>query len=197
MQGKLRMLGPRQKNRRVFAAMMAGIVVFAALGLTGCGTPTPRPTPSSERAPTGTDGLPFRTVAQAAPLGTRPSDPAYSVMVKPDVQARLEVTFPTDALEAGETAVRDDGTLALLAFGGVKATSGYQVAVEEIRRAGERLVVTVIEHGPEADDKVEPAMTLPYHVVAVTREEIPDAVTRVVFEDESGRVLNQAAYPLP
>ena len=168
--------------------MMVVVVVFM-IGLTGCATPTPLPTPPTERAPTQAEGLPFRTVAHAAPLGDRPMDPAYAVMMKPDTPTKMEATFPPDALEAAESAARKDDTLAILAFGGVKATSGYHVTIEKIRRDGDRLVVTVVSRGPEEDDKVEPAMTLPYHVVAITQGDIPDAVTRVAFRDEDGNTL--------
>lgn len=187
MQRILGSLNPWQPRMLVLA-----VTVFA-IGLTRCTTPTLLPTQPAERAPMETVGVPFRTVAQAAPLGNRPPDPACAVIVKPDTPAGLETTFPPDALEAAETVARDDGTIAVLAFAGTKATSGHQITIENIQREGKQLIVTVIERDPEEDANVEPAMTLPYHVISLTRASMPDGITHVVFRDESG-LLHREVY---
>ena len=190
--------------------MFIFIVILA--GAAGCGAPgvdqqaatvtptTPSTmTPMSAATPTTetlaeTDGVPFTTVAQDAPLGDQPAEPAYVVVTAPDTWSDVQDQLPSDAVDAGRDAAATNESVVIVAFAGAKATSGYGISIESIRHDGDRLIVTVTERTPDEDAIVEPAMTLPFHVVRISADELPDSVMSVVFQDKTGSTLAQQAY---
>jgi hypothetical protein len=118
-------------------------------------------------------------------------------MTKSDALSAPASTFPPDALQAGREATRNASSIALIAFAGVKATSGYRVTIDTLGIENNRLIVIVREQHPDEDATVEPAMTLPYHVIAVPRDALPDGVTQIAFQDTTGTILTQQPYPTP
>lgn len=196
------MRGNHRSMRRLVQGATILVLTIVIVGLMGCrapGTPAAEPVdpPPADIAPTPDDTLPFETIAQEAPLGDHPPTPVYAVMIKPDASTDWRANVPAEAVRAGREAARERDRVAILVFAGAKATSGYQITVDAIRRQGNQLIVTVSEQRPDEDAKVEPAMTLPYHVVAVPRDALPDPVTRVVFRNAEGTPLARRAYPSP
>jgi hypothetical protein len=180
------------------------LLFLAAVSTVSCGGETPAVAPTiqptkaaatSEPAPEETADIPFSTIAQDAPLGDEPADPAYTVVAAPEGWSDLQNQLPSEAMEAGRDA--DPSQLILIAFTGAKASSGYSSTIETIRRQADQLIVTVSEQAPGENDIVEPAMTLPFHVVAVPNDEVPEGVTAVHFQSESGQPLSQHPYPQP
>ena len=197
------MSGNHRSMRRLVQGATILVLTIVIVGLIGCrapGTPAAEPVnppPADDIAPTLDNVIPFETLAQEAPLGDHPPTPVYAVMIKPDTPADWQANVPAEAVRAGQKGARDPETVTILAFAGAKATSGYQITVDAIRRQGNQLIITVSEQQPDEDATVEPAMTLPYHVVAVPRDALPDPVTRVVFQNAGGTPLAQRPYPSP
>lgn len=152
-------------------------------------TPEETPQETAAEAPL----ISFETIAQDAPLGDEPVDPAYAVIVTAEGWDRVLERLPADAVEAGRNA--DQSQVFFAAFAGAKASSGYHVTITSIQPEADQLHVTVKEERPGEDDIVEPAMTLPFHVVAVPDAEIPEGVTSVLFQDESGQTLVERPLP--
>jgi hypothetical protein len=134
-------------------------------------------------------------VAQGAPLGEQPADPLYTVVRQMSRWQELRERIPAEAADAGSDSIRSDQIL-ILAFDGVKGSSGYRVHIEQVVQEGDRLVITVSRTSPDPDQVVEPATTLPFHLTAIS----PDAVagiSTVVFQDtESNTLIRETSPPI-
>jgi hypothetical protein len=138
-----------------------------------------------------TGPLPFVTIAHGAPLGDTPVEPLYTAVPASQACRRLRGRLPDQALEAGtRLGVSGDNPL-IVAFAGVKPSSGHAVTIERIVRKGDRLFVRVSHAAPGLNAIVEPAATLPYHLVRLPGEALPAApALAFVFHDQRGNVLN-------
>ncbi len=163
---------------------ITALLSIAAMMVTAC-TPTVQP----EAAPS--NSIPFATVAQGTPLGDQPDQPLYTVVTQPDRWQELTGRMPAEAGQAGVDAVQSNQIL-VLAFAGARSSSGYQISVERIVREGDRLVITVSETEPDPDQIVEPATTLPYHLVALSPNDVNTAtVSTIIFQNTDEAILNQ------
>ena len=143
-------------------------------------------------APEETAAVPFTTIAQGALLGAEPAEPVYT-MLEPAEWGELKALLPESLLQAGLPA-GDDQAL-IVAVAGVKDSSGYELTIDSITRSGSQLTVVVAEAGPAPDQVVEPATTVPYHIVAVDRSALADAAAgKVVFLDTAGNVLKEEGF---
>lgn len=177
-------------------AMFAWLLLLVVMGGAACGGAAPDAASSPETAPAVTEeaaAIRFTTVAQEAPLGDEPADPAYMAIAKAQGWELAAERLPADAVEAARSV--GEQQVAFVAFAGARGSSGYQITIRSIEVRGDELLVTVEEKRPGENENVEPAMTVPYHVVAVAGEAIPQAVTAVRFQDEGGETLAEESYP--
>jgi hypothetical protein len=142
--------------------------------------------------------LAFRVIEQAAPLGDHPKDPFYLVVTANSAWETLTSDVPSQALEALKKAAQSEQELYLLAFAGVRGTSGYALSIAAIRLEGTRCTVVIAETKPTQDDIVEPAMTLPYVVAALPYGELPRGEhLTFLFANPQGTVLSRQDIQIP
>lgn len=167
------------RQRTILALLLLATASLAACAPAG-----------SPQAPSS-DSIPFTTLAQGAPLGDQPAQPLYTAATQPSQWQELTDRLPAEASQAGMTAIESNQIL-ILAFAGVRSSSGYRVTVERIVPERDRLVVTVSETEPDPDQVVEPATTLPYHLVALSLEDVNiAAISTIVFQNREGTILNR------
>lgn len=148
-------------------------------------------TPAAQPEAAPSNSIPFATLAQGTPLGDQPTQPLYTVATQPDRWRELTDRMPTEAGQAGAEAVQSNQIL-VLAFAGVRSSGGYQISVERIVREGDRLAITVSETEPDPDQIVEPATTLPYHLVALSPNDANIAtVSTIIFQNTEEVILDQ------
>ncbi len=136
-----------------------------------------------------TTTIPFITIAQQATLRGGPTGPFYTV-VKAAQGDRLPGQLPARIAEAGLQAGQVN--LIIVAVAGVKSSSGYSITIEKISQADQQLIIEVSQTEPEADDIVEPAATMPYHLAAVNAEALdPADVSCFTFQNVKGDILEQ------
>lgn len=177
----------RSKGQCIHKGCLQQVVglLLVLLLLVACGQPS-------------TATMPFTTIAQEAPLGDHPAAPLYAVVSHPGEWDQLRGRLPDEAVEAGIRSTQLNGDLIVVAFAGVKYASGHSITVNNIVQEGDQLVIVVSETAPRPDDIVEPATTLPYHLVAFPGESLDlDRVRTFVFRDEQGAVLSQEDLSLP
>ncbi len=157
---------------------------------------TPPPAfPQDTPSPAGVN-VQFRTVAQDAVLGDKPGSPVYAIVANADQWNTLQSLLPAQAITAGRQFKPPADSIYLVAFAGAKASSGYRISIQKISQDGARLTILVSESAPRPEDIVEPARTLPYHVVAVSRSSLqPAARVLAEFRNPEGTVLNQQDIP--
>lgn len=153
-------------------------LLLTVTGLTGCA-------PRSETA--SVIAIPVTPLIQAAPLGDAPAQPIYALVAEDSDWDRLAGRIPEAALKSGRQA--DAATqVVVVAFGGVKGSSGYQVAVRQAILQADALTITVAMSGPSADAIVEPASTLPFALAALPRDALAAARSYMIV-DERGNTL--------
>lgn len=208
-----RMLKRRRPNAQQQVSVPAMLVVrTATLLFTAIGGPIScTPAPSAEGFPTGSlpthpietqppipPSIPFWTIAQEAPLGDHPAEPFFTVVAHPDEWSELQGRLPPAAIKAGIQAGPAQDSLVVVGFSGAKGASGHSLTVESVVQDGDRVIVTVSQQAPDPDAIREPAMTLPYHLVAVPREDlIPALGLTIEFRGEDGVLLEQKDFVLP
>lgn len=167
----------RWKTRHAAGALL----LLTLTGLPGC---APRMT--ADRAGPAIS-IPVTPLIQAAPLGDTPAQPVYALAAREDDWRRLEGRIPEAALQAGRQA-GTAGQVVVVAFGGVKGSSGYRVDVREAVLQAGALTITVTVTGPGADDIVEPASTLPFALAALPGHALAAARAYTIV-DERGHAL--------
>jgi hypothetical protein len=148
-------------------------------------TPGATTTAASSSAAT----LSLHTISRDAPLGSEPDEPLYTVVASPDGWDKLRGRLPDRALEAGAQSGPSRGKLTVVAFAGVRPSSGYRVTVERIVQERAQLIVTVALETPAPEGIVEPATTLPYHLVALSTDQLPRRPLSFIFRDLQGTDL--------
>lgn len=195
------MIAPAIIVVRAATLLLAGMVALTSCAPTepGEGTATETlPPPTIEAQQTSPIALPQVTIAHESPLGDHPAEPYYTVVAHPDEWSELQGQLPTTAIEAGVQAGPAQDSLIVVAFSGTKDTSGYSLTIESVALDQDRILVTVSQQDPEPGAIVEPATTLPYHLVAVPRETVvPEHGLTVEFRDQDGIVLEQKDLLLP
>jgi hypothetical protein len=190
----------------IVAVQAVTFLLAGMVALTSCtpaesedGTATAAlPPPTIETQQALPAALPLATIAHDSVLGDHPTEPFYTVVAHPDEWSELQGHLPTAAIEAGSQAGPAQDSLIVVAFAGAKDTSGHSLTVERVVRDQDRVIVTVWEQGPELGAIVEPATTLPYHLVAVPKEAMISAQSLTIeFRDKDGIVLGQKEILLP
>lgn len=205
----------RQVSTPTLFAVPVAFLLFTTMGsLTSCtpawpgqGLPTeslptssgvtPCPAPVGTWQPTLVT-IPFWTIAHEAPLGDHPTEPHYAVVSQPGEWSELDGHLPPAAIEAGRKAGPAQDHLIVAAFAGVKGTSGYSLTLDSLVVDENRVIVTVSQQAPEPAAVREPAMTLPYHLVAVPMDALgPARSLAFEFRDQTGLVLSHKEVVLP
>ena len=176
---------------------IAALVIAAIFCVSCIENPSTQVNPTQQITP-GQESLPFHVVEQAAPLGDNPKEAVYKVITTTSDWDVLNTRVPTSAMETGKAALASDKALYLLAFAGIKGTSGYSVNITTIRQAGSQYTVVVSETKPAEGAIIEPAMTLPYILVGVPLTELPHGENAIfVFTNPQGTILGQGEVQIP
>ncbi len=184
----------------LLAPIAAGLTACAPLAPIGVITPTPPLTasaaPPAALPPTpASPTLPVTLLLQAAPLGDMPAQPVYTIVTDPKEWDNLNGQIPEAALQAGREASAA-GQIVIVAFAGVKGSSGYQVSVREATRQADRLIITVEQTAPSADDIVEPATTLPFAIATIPSDTLSAARVYTIIDDR-GVELSRGQFTTP
>jgi hypothetical protein len=189
------------KSRRWLAVLLApiaaGLTACAPLAPIGVITPTPPLTasaaPPAALPPTpASPTLPVTLLLQAAPLGDTPAQPVYTIVTDPKEWDNLNGQIPEAALQAGRKA----DVPIIVAFAGVKGSSGYQVDVPRAQLEADRLIITVEVAAPGADDITEPATTLPFAIATIPSDTLSAARAYTIIDDR-GVELSRGQFTTP
>jgi hypothetical protein len=149
-------------------------------------------TPSTPTLKPAQKAIPYRTIAQDAPLGSHPADPLYTIVTSLQGWEALKDRLPPPALQAGQHAFQGGDELLVVAFAGAMGSSGYKITIEGISQESGGVIVQLRMEKPDPETIVEPAMTLPYHLISLNWQDIvkrqPLSFT---FLDQDGVILNQ------
>jgi hypothetical protein len=142
--------------------------------------------------------IPFKTVAQEAPLGDHPTAPLYTVVSRPSEWDELREVLPTRAINPGIQASKLGDSLIVVAFAGRKGSSGYSIVIENISKQGNQIAAVVSQTTPGPNEYVTDAATVPYHLVALSKKDfLPESTLTFVFYDKQGAVLAKKDVTLP
>ena len=137
------------------------------------------------------------SIAHEAPLGGHPREPLYAVATSSKEWNKLRGRIPDQAIEAGIRTGELNDNLILIAFGGAKPSSGYSITFKRVVQEGDYLFIHIFHTKPSLNKIVEPASTLPYHLVTLPKEKLyPARILTFVFFDEKDNVLNQGDIKL-
>lgn len=178
--------------------LFPGLGLVAVLVLAGCEAA------AVERSGSESDSLPFQVIREAAPLGDQPEQPYYAVVSEPEEWEAMSGSLPLEAITAGKQASGETEHLILVVYAGQQPSSGYSIAIEGIYPQEDVYLVRVDETRPGAEQITEPAFTLPYQIVAISRKELPIALNiTFVFQDTQNKELarttinTELPYPFP
>jgi hypothetical protein len=167
------------------------------VGLTSCGSEDLPP-----QVITSVPGIPkslsFNTISQGAPLGDHPDEPLYTVVIDASEWDELIGQLPQQGLSAGKQVSNTRDDVVIIVFAGEKGSSGYGIQIDSINLQGGEFTILVNENEPEVGEIKEPATTLPYQIVSLAREYLPQQELLIFsFIDEDGVLLNQMEVRLP
>ena len=190
----------RNHHRILSGHTIAFIVFVLSTAMSGCeltgDISTPKP-PTATLSPTAAS-IPMQTISKGAPLGDDPAEPFYAVITTAKEWNDLEGRVPESVQEAGRTYEPKETEILLLAIAGVKGTSGYAITIQDVRIEGGQVIVQLSETAPGPDEIVEPASTLPFHLVAITLEALPKEGFMIFsFQDDQGGILGQQEISPP
>jgi hypothetical protein len=156
------------------------------------------PIASTPEITTSSTNIAFQVLEQAAPLGDQPAAAAYTVITNSKDLDTIRTRIPTQAAATLQSDVNTATSLYLLAFAGVRGTSGYTLNITAIQQKGNQYTVVVSETIPDQETIVEPATTLPYIIVTIPLSELPqgEKIT-FIFTDPEGAFLEQADTQIP
>ncbi len=142
--------------------------------------------------------IPFTTIAQAAALGDQPGKPQYVVVTGPEQWEKLSGLLHEEVIAAGVEAEQKRGDLIIVGYAGLKNSSGYALSIDLISQEGTELKVILSESEPGGEAIVEPATSLPYHIVLLPEGsfQASNQIT-VTFLDSQGTVLSQQSITRP
>jgi hypothetical protein len=125
-------------------------------------------------------------------LGSRPARAVYAVVTSTDMWDSLRGRVPERAIQAGAQSGQLERYVFILAFAGMRGTSGCSLTIQSITQRGDFVEVRVKEDKPDPSQIVEPATTLPYQLVRVERASLGSrASLTFTFWDAQGNVLHR------
>jgi len=141
--------------------------------------------------------IPLTSIVHEAPLGGHPREPLYTVATSSKEWNKLRGRIPDQAIEAGIRTGELNDNLILIAFAGAKPSSGYSITFKRVVLEGDYLFIRIFHTKPSLNKIVEPASTLPYHLVTLPKEKLyPARILTFVFYDKKENVLNQGYIEL-
>lgn len=174
------------------------IIAFPIITVPACRPERVPQTTASAPSPTQAGSIPFRVIAQAAPLGDQPKEPRYAVTATAQDWEALQPYIPEPAFTAGKAPDPSTGELVVVLFLGVRGTSGYSIEINNIQILKDQCTILFKEVKPTADTITEPARTLPFLLIALPLN-VFASQTRVtfVFQEMSEGNLYQQEIHLP
>jgi hypothetical protein len=189
--------GREQLGRSRARVALLAPTVSAVCGVLLAASETRVLTPQERSRPRLSVSVSFTTVDRAAPLGDEPAQPVYRLVPCPGEWAGLQALLPERAFAAGVRA-RSPSEALIVAFAGVRPSSGHHIVVDRIEAGEGEIVISVSRVSPASGDIVEPATTLPYHVVAFPRSGLPSTCsTKVTFRSTDGEILHRQDLAFP
>lgn len=143
--------------------------------------------------------IPLEVLSQGAVLGESAPEAKYLVVQSGGEIDSLKGELPQVVLEQlrGVPGL-GEGKAAILAYAGVKSSSGYSIEVSSVRVENGVITVQVDQSAPGSDDIVEPATTQPYYLAVVSFQDLNlDQSTEVRFVDSEGRTIAQDTISVP
>lgn len=123
----------------------------------------------------------FFTLKKGALLGDQPKQAVFEIVTDASQWQSFKDRLPVELVETGSKETKA-GNFIVIAYSGAKGTSGYGVEVSRVTYEDMTVLVDVVESRPGSNVIVEPAMTLPYHIIVFSSHDIaPDASIRFRF----------------
>lgn len=168
--------------------LLEGFVLLVALVvLVGCGISRDRDI--TDISPTYDIKIPFENIAQGTLLGDMPHEPAYLVIDSPSKWDQAQELLPEQVIVQARIEGEIDD-FALVAYAGVKNSSGYTIEIKSVTLKGGDIEVIVSETLPNEVAIVEPATTLPFHVISLLKDNLGTNDTYTLyFKNEKDEVL--------
>jgi hypothetical protein len=143
--------------------------------------------------------IPLEVQSQGAVLGEGAPEAKYLVVRSPDQIDSLKDELPSIVLEQlRAVSGLGEGKAAILAYAGVKSSSGYSIEVTSVRMENGVITIHVDQSAPGSDEIVEPATTQPYYLGVITIEDLElDQSMEVRFVDSEGRTIAQDTISVP
>lgn len=172
--------------------LLIGVTVWLAglpMVLGGCAPPTlePRPTPTPfdlTSLPEDAPALPWETIEATSWGGYRQDSPALLVISTADEIAH---TVPVVGQETkAELDNLDFGTaFALIAFQGLKSSTGHKIEVRALVRQADEIAVYAYFVSPRPGEPVGASETSPYHAIKVLKEgNWADEFTFILYDND-------------
>lgn len=169
-------------------------LIVSLIVLVGCGTS--QGVVLTDVSPTLDTKIPFETIAQGAVLGDTPQESAYLVIESPTKWDQVQELLPDQVVTQVkmESGIDD---IVLLAYAGVKKSSGYAIEIKSVTVQGCEIKVIISETPPAEDAIVEPATTLPFHAISILKGNLGTGDTYTLyFNNEKGGVLKKSIFSL-
>ena len=169
---------------------MLNLPTLLLAGIAQCEDVEARAPPLSIATPSHPSGsLVFYTLAQDAPVGSRPDAPAvYVAKIADDLAAFIR--FLNTQHQRRVTQVEFASSVVLAVFAGAKSTSGHQITAQQVIVENQQLRIVVLQQTPDSHGYALPAFTSPYHVVQVSRAAFgPSLPGSWVLLDAQGPIL--------
>jgi PrcB C-terminal len=183
--------------------MKPRIKIISVVGMLVClcfscqASPASQVNPTQQITPTQVK-ITFQIVEAGALLGDKPKEPVFAAISTSKEWDALDQSLPSTLILNGKEAMKSYPALYLLAYTGVKGSSGYKLEITNIELDKGQYIVKVTESAPTQGTVVEPAMTLPYVLVAIPLDELPhNQKITFVFTNPQGAVLNQQEVQTP
>ena len=145
-------------------------------------------------ASTTRGALTFETLGRSDSPATEPSEAtAWMALSATELEpfARLLNAEHQQKL----TRVDFSADVVIAVFAGVKGSSGHEITLRRITRAGQGLHLTASQRGPAPNDAALTVMTSPYHVVRVARAAFKGSFpSSWILFDDKGRRLSAGRF---
>lgn len=178
------------------------ILLVVSVFVTACAALPTRPvldaTPAVLTATPAERDAQYALVSQGAPLGDHPREAFYGVVTSAQGWDEIRAKVPDALVEAGVKDAQAGKVIYLVAFGGVKGSSGYALDVQKLTCETGACSLTLAETKPAAETVVEPAMTLPYLLIGVPADQfVRGSKVVFIFKDPQGGSIYQGETSIP
>ncbi len=157
--------------------------------LGSCAPPTlePRPTPTPfdlTSLPEDATALPWETIEATSWGGYRKDTPALLVISTAD-EIAYAVPVVSQETKAELENLDFSKAFALIAFQGLKSSTGYKIEIRAVVRQADEIAVYAYFVSPRPGEPVGPSETSPYHAIEVLKESNwADEFTFILYDDD-------------